>query len=254
MQGRNYFLLKARVPMGYQSKEYNRIVLGERELYYELSRKNVKNINLRVHSDLRITVSANRRVSTERINAFVLSKADWILSALDKFESKREKLLNIEDKLYLWGEGIELSVVTGKKNSIARKEDGIIISLKDISDENTKNRLINDFYVSECKQKITMLCKQVYGICKIENLEFPEIKFRSMKSRWGSCNTQKKVLTFNTSLARLPLECAEYVVYHEFTHFLHPNHSKSFYAQLEAYMPDWKAHKRTLNEKGALFN
>ena len=237
-----------------QTKSHNRIVLGDRELFYELSRKPVKNINLRVHSDLRITVSANKSVSIERINDFILSKADWILSALDKFESKREKLLNTDDFFYLWGEKLKLTVTEAVRNSITSNENEVIITLKCLSDVNAKNTLINEFYKSECKQKITSICEKVYRICKISGLQFPDIKFRNMKSRWGSCNTQKKILTFNTALARLPLACAEYVVFHEFTHFLHPDHSKAFYTQLEAYMPNWKDCKRLLNEKSALLN
>ena len=237
-----------------QIKTQNKIILENRELFYELSRKPVKNINLRVHSDLRITVSANKGVSIERINEFILSKADWILSALDKFESKKEKLLNTENYFYLWGERFDLAVVEGRKNSIALSENNVIIALKDISDIDLKNRLINELYALECKQKITIICEKVYKICNIDGLGFPSIKFRSMKSRWGSCNPQKRILTFNTVLARFPLDCAEYVVFHEFTHFLHPNHSKAFYLQLEVYMPNWKDCKRLLNEKSALLN
>ena len=237
-----------------QIKVRNKIILGNRVLFYELSRKPVKNINLRIHSDLRITVSANKSISIEKIESFILSKTDWILSALDKFESKREKLLNTENCFYLWGERFDLTVTEGRKNSIALSANCVIISLKDISDFNLKNKLMNELYTSECKQKITSLCGKVYRICNINGLQFPSIKFRNMRSRWGSCNPQKCILTFNTALARLPIACAEYVVFHEFTHFLHPNHSKAFYAQLEAYMPDWKERKRLLNEKSALLS
>ena len=232
----------------------NKIVLGNRELFYELSRKPVKNINLRVHPDLRITVSANKSVSTEKIESFILSKAEWILSALHKFESKKEKLLDAENYFYLWGEKFDITVTEGRKNSIAVSGSCLIISLRDTSDIDLKNKVINEFYTLECKQKITSLCEKVYRICNINGLHFPSIKFRNMRSRWGSCNPQKCILTFNTALARLPIACAEYVVFHEFTHFLHPNHSKAFYSQLEAYMPDWKERKHLLNEKSALLS
>ena len=48
------------------------------------------------------------------------------------------------------------------------------------------------------------------------------------------------------------ISCIEYVVVHEFTHFLQPNHSKKFYQQLAMFMPDWEARK-TILEKGNTF-
>jgi len=36
------------------------------------------------------------------------------------------------------------------------------------------------------------------------------------------------------------------VVYHEFVHFLHPDHSKRFYDTLSRLLPDWKERKETL--------
>ena len=231
-----------------------KIILGDREIFYELSRKPVKNINLRIHTDLRITISANNSVSLDKINNFILSKSDWILSALDKFERKKENTVNTDDFFYLWGEKFDITVISGNKNSIALSENEVIITQKDVSDANIKRRLINKLYISECNEKITALCEKVYNVCKINGLQFPVIKLRSMKSRWGSCNPKKGILTFNTALAHLPLSCSEYVVFHEFTHFLHPDHSKRFYMQLEAYMPNWKEQKRLLKEKGALFD
>ncbi|MDR0272744.1 MAG: M48 family metallopeptidase, partial [Clostridiales bacterium] len=34
--------------------------------------------------------------------------------------------------------------------------------------------------------------------------------------------------------------------YHEFIHFLQPNHSKKFYELLSTLMPDWRERKRIL--------
>ena len=57
------------------------------------------------------------------------------------------------------------------------------------------------------------------------------------------------MLTFNTLLIEAPVECIEYVVAHEFTHFLEANHSKNFYNKLEKIIPDWKQRKNLLNNK-----
>ena len=72
-----------------------------------------------------------------------------------------------------------------------------------------------------------------------------------MKSRWGSCNPGKGILTFNTQLMYAPPECIEYVVVHEFAHFLQPNHSALFYNEVAAVLPDWKDRRKKLGDVDA---
>ena len=49
-------------------------------------------------------------------------------------------------------------------------------------------------------------------------------------------------------LGEKPVSCVEYVVLHEFCHFLQPNHSRAFYQLVEQFMPDWKERRRLLND------
>ena len=72
--------------------------------------------------------------------------------------------------------------------------------------------------------------------------------FRQMVSQWGNCRPSRKILTFNTRLLAAPVRCIEYVVIHEFTHFLYPNHSRGFYDFIAAELPDWKKLQETLQK------
>ena len=67
-------------------------------------------------------------------------------------------------------------------------------------------------------------------------LDYSEIKYRKMKSRWGSCSS-KRVLTFNTELIKINKELIDYVIVHELAHIKHMNHSKQFHALVEKYLP-----------------
>ena len=71
-----------------------------------------------------------------------------------------------------------------------------------------------------------------------------------MISRWGSCQPKRKVLTFNKRLIEMPKICIEYVVLHEFVHFLQADHSKKFYALMTMFMPDWESRARLLEKEG----
>ena len=104
------------------------------------------------------------------------------------------------------------------------------------------------FAEDEICKVITELCEKVYPHFEKWGIKYPQIKFRSMTSRWGSCHPLKGILTFNTKLMYAPIECIEYVVMHEFTHFLQANHSGKFYEELEKVCPDWKSCRKRLKE------
>jgi predicted metal-dependent hydrolase len=70
-----------------------------------------------------------------------------------------------------------------------------------------------------------------------------------MKSRWGSCHREKKVIVLNSDLIKTPKYCIDYVMLHELIHFKHRYHDKEFYNFLTSLMPDWKQRKKALDEE-----
>lgn len=69
---------------------------------------------------------------------------------------------------------------------------------------------------------------------------------KKMKTRWGSCNVKSHHLNFNILLAKVPPECAEYVVVHELTHLLEPSHNARFWSLMEYYLPGSKELRKQL--------
>lgn len=105
------------------------------------------------------------------------------------------------------------------------------------------------FYTEqELKRIVTELCERIFPYYEKVGIPKPQIKFRKMTSQWGNCRPKTGILTFNKNLCYAPYECIQYVVWHEWTHFLVPNHSKEFYEALETVCPDWKVHKKRLKE------
>ena len=67
-----------------QTKMKYEILIGGRTVAYELIRKNVKNINMRIYPDGKIKISASNRVPVEMIERFVRSRESFILKALER--------------------------------------------------------------------------------------------------------------------------------------------------------------------------
>ncbi|HUD03238.1 MAG TPA: SprT family zinc-dependent metalloprotease [Patescibacteria group bacterium] len=74
-----------------------------------------------------------------------------------------------------------------------------------------------------------------------------DVKFKSMHSKWGSCNN-KKVITISIYLMMVPWELIDYVLLHELAHTQYLHHGKDFWATIEAIMPDYKARRKRLKE------
>ena len=220
---------------------------------YQLHIKEVKNINLRIRSDGSISVSANRFIPIEKIDKFVLSKSKYILSALDRFES-REKLRE-QSKQYVSGESfmilgrsVRLKVIEGYKESVESDGVYIYLTVKDKSDFNKKHKLTERYLKTLCRSVFLEIVNEMYPMFHKYNVKMPLLRIKDMKTRWGSCSPSKGVITLNRRLLSAPRNCIEYVVLHEFCHFIHPNHSKAFYSFVTMLMPDWKERKKYLDE------
>lgn len=181
------------------------------------------------------------------------SKSTLILRALDKYKEFAKKAdvtqeLKDGDNIQFFGNMLQLKVIEDRTNRAEIAGELILLRVKDISSTELKKKTLLSLFDPILREKITQLCKAVYPTFAKTCGTFPELRFRHMRSRWGSCAPQKGILTFNYSLVHTPEDCIEYVVYHEFTHFLHPNHSKSFYASLSRHIPDYKERKKRLEQ------
>ena len=79
-------------------------------------------------------------------------------------------------------------------------------------------------------------------------LEVPWWSVRSMRTRWGTCNPQRRRIWLNLRLVHYPPQCLEYVVVHELCHLLEPGHNAVFWAHVARCLPDWGERRKLLNE------
>lgn len=173
-----------------------------------VEKKKIKNLYLRISpADGAIRISAPERMSIKQIENFVLDKWDWIQTTRERLDRVREE------------KGASQLTEDEKQ---AQKE--------------------------ACKKKLLEVLPQVIQKCeRITGLHALEWKLRDMKTRWGSCNIQKKRIWLNIQLAAYPRECLEYVVTHELVHLLVPGHGKEFWAYMDRFFPEWRRVRKELN-------
>ena len=234
-------------------KEEQRAVKGnERTLQYTLIRKSVKNLNMRVKPEGIILVSASPFVSAKYVDRFVLSHESTIIKALDKYEKIRQnvsKPLQYEsgEKIYYLGEPLHLLLEASKMEGVDKFDNFLNLRVKDTTDFYRKERVMKKWFSKMQREVFFQICDEIYPLFQSYGVKYPLVKIRAMKSRWGSCQPSKGVITLNAKMIAAPREAIEYVVLHEFAHFIHPNHSKDFYVLVESMMPDWKQRREMLN-------
>ena len=234
------------------------IQIDEKTLMYSLERKEVKNINLHVRKNGSVYVSANMAVPAEKIDAFLVSKAGFILNAQKKFALQEQykpqpKQYISGETFYLQGRALRLKVIQASKDQLYSDGVHLFLEVKDPQDFSKKERMVMRFFDRQCKEVFGEIVEELYPVFQKYGVTVPSLRIRSMDTRWGSCLPKKGVITLNKRLLEAPRNCIEYVVMHEFCHFIHPNHSKHFYAFLSMLMPDWRERKKVLDANAAYY-
>ncbi len=122
----------------------------------------------------------------------------------------------------------------------------LILSLRKTEDCGKRREALKRFAEKKLFEYVRLRFSEVYPLFS-DATPMPELKLRVMRARWGSCRPKSALITLNTRLAFYPTSYIDYVIMHEFTHFLHADHSAMFWEALSLRMPDWAQRRATLN-------
>jgi predicted metal-dependent hydrolase len=75
------------------------------------------------------------------------------------------------------------------------------------------------------------------------------IKITSAKRSWGTLSRRRGKCTMCLSLYlyALPQDLIDCIIIHELCHIVQPNHSKSFYAEMDKRLPGWRVRKARID-------
>lgn len=228
------------------------VELNGRGVSYELERKNVKNINLRVKPD-GIFVSAPQYVPAGAVEDFMRRKATVILSALDRAEAAareqaRPRAWADGEMIPIFGRTVTLRIRQGPTRDSRLLGEELFLSLPRPENPERRRRELDAWLRGELEAVLAALCEKYMPLFVPYGVRAPQIRVRRMKSRWGSCIPTKGIISFNSALAAAPMDCVEYVVVHELTHFLRQDHSPAFYSLLSSFLPDWRQRREKLKK------
>jgi predicted metal-dependent hydrolase len=223
------------------------------DLDVEIIQKDIKNIHLAVYPPTgRVRLAAPIDVNTETLRLFVLSKLTWIRKQQRKFlvqnRQTPRQYVNRESHFFM-GRKYLLRVHESDHpyrypKVVLKTKTYIDLFVRETSTVEQKANLMREWYRFELK---TLLDELVPKWEKILKVKANNIAIKSMKTKWGSCNTEKGNILFNLELAKKPIACIEYVVAHELVHLIERLHNDNFKAHLDRHIPNWKQTKAQLN-------
>ena len=196
----------------------------------DIIKKNNRNTYVRVKNG-RIVVTTNYLVSKKDIVKLINDNQDSITRMINNDSKQQEK----NENFYYFGK--KYDVVYGF-NDIEFTQDRIFV----------KDKKSLDKYISKNIYEVfSNRLDYWYNIFE-ENIPVPNLKIRKMTSRWGVCNIRSHKVTLKYHLLKYDICCLDYVIVHELSHFIHPNHSSDFWNLVGKYYPKYKNARKMLKE------
>lgn len=207
--------------------------LDNEDYEVEILKKGNKNTYVRVKENLTIQVTTNHFATKHDIKNLLDRNQDFLRKTLGKREIEKQK----DDDFYFLGKKFDIVVVPILKG-VEIDGNKLYVPDKSLLDKWLKKQTLSIF-----EERL----KYNYNLFE-ENIPYPHLRIRSMKTRWGVCNRKNLIVTINSKLIRETIDKIDYVIIHELSHLVHFNHSRDFWEVVEKYCPKYKRIRKDLRE------
>lgn len=218
-------------------------------LRIDVTRRDVKHTHLSVHPPhgaIRLVAPPTETLVSLRL--FALSRLGWMRNQQARFQDhpRRPPLRYVErESVYVWGSRYLLHVRhTDGAQGVEHSTHHLTLSVRPDADRNARHQVFEAWYRSILRQEArTLIARWQERL----GVECQGLHVQRMRTKWGSCNTDRRTIRLNTELAKKPPQCLEYVVVHELAHLVVRAHDARFQALLDRHLPDWSQRRDLLN-------
>lgn len=198
-----------------------------------IERKNNKNTYIRIKDDLSIYVTTNYFTSERDIIKLLNDNYNY----LSKMIQRKKKHIEKDNAFYLFGKKYDI-IIDSSVDKIYLSGNKIYVS-----DMNKFNKWLKKETLKLYKEHLDKIYNEFE-----ENIPYPKLKIRDMKTRWGVNNRRDNSVTLNSKLITFDLSKLDYVIVHELAHFVHFDHSKAFWEVVSKYYPNYKEVRKEMKE------
>ena len=195
-------------------------------------KRSTKNTYIRVKDDLTIYVTTNIFTRDKDIAKLLDENYDSICRMIKK---QKVKNTNNENFNYL---GKNYEIIYVDYCDISFGEEIVFLN---------KNLDIDKWYKKQAKTLFLEHLDIIYNNFS-RSIPYPDLKIRKMTTRWGVCNTKLKTVTLNLELIKRDTKYLDYVIAHELSHLIYPNHSRDFWDLVGENCPNYKIIRREMKD------
>lgn len=195
---------------------------------YELIRSDRRTLSVSINGKGALVVRAPKRMPLTQIEAFLAQKERWI-------EQKQALVRENAPEPFVVKEGARLPYLGGALpiklcdlRNCTLGEDCLLVP--------ERGDALAHLRKWRKAQAARVLMPRVDMWAQRTGIHPTAVGFGQARSRWGSM-TSTGSLRLNAALLHCPLELTDYVIVHELTHRLHPNHSPAFHEQVRRFLP-----------------
>jgi len=211
------------------------IFLSGRKFTYQINRKAITSLRLKLNSPHTFSVSAPYLIPQIFINKFISDHSGWIIKHLPSVKKIPSHLAILDIKYNLIiSKSIHDSVV------VFEDEQKIYINSHLQTESHIKKLLDKKLRVLALKIIKTNLAKY--------DFKYSRVSVRNQSSRFGSCSGSNN-LNFNWQIILFPLPIFQHILLHELCHTIVKNHSVKFWNLLAQSDPDWRPHRLWLKKE-----
>lgn len=221
------------------------------DIKIDVIRKNIKNIHLGVYPpNGRVRLAVPTQISEDTIRLFLISKLHWIKKHQKNFQAQERvppREYKQRESHYFLGNRYLLNIIDDAQRPkvVLNGKKFIDLHIPPNTPTQKRDKILKEWYRSELKKLIPPLIQKWEE--KI-GVQVNDWQIKQMKTRWGTCNINKKRIWLNLELAKKPLHCIEYIIVHEMVHLLERNHNKKFIGYMDTFLPNWRRLKEELKQ------
>lgn len=235
--------------------ESGKILYGNSVIHYSVSRsaRRKKTIALTLDAVEGVLVAAPVKATVEQIETVLRKRAPWILRrSVDGIVAPRPKAFVSAETLPYMGREVRLDVSPGEVSGVRIRFShwAFRVTVPATAEGEARQTAIRSAFVRWYRRRASeRIGEAVARWAPLIATQPKGVKVRDQRQRWGSC-APDGTLRFNWRIAMADSQVLDYVVVHELCHLKHRNHSKEFWAAVEAHMPDYRLHRSKLKEVG----
>ena len=195
-----------------------------------IEKRNNKNIYIRVKDDLKVHVSAPYLTPKFYIKNLIENSRKQIINMIEHQKKKKNK-----GYTFL---GREINIIKKDVKKPYLEEDTLYVRNKEDVDK---------WFLKQAKIVFKERLDTIYNTFT-EDIPYPKLVIRTMKTRWGVCNKKLEKVTLNYNLIFMDRKYLDYVIVHELSHFIHFDHSKEFWKLVSQNEPNYKQIRKEMRE------